>query len=149
MCGVWITHKYNAALFSNRGRSFVLHFKKKTGIVGRHVCREQKWFPPTRLKQVSINLLNRHSTHSELGEGWFLQLLLLQVHLTQYSTISLAYNITSLVHVHFTHIQCDKSRRYMMCLVSNKLSKDHLHIIDQLEASTMSIDLRLDHMNPA
>ena len=34
MCGVWITNKYNTALYSNRGQSFVLHFKKKTGIVG-------------------------------------------------------------------------------------------------------------------
>ena len=34
MCGVWITQKYNTVLYSNRGQSFVLNFKKKTGIVG-------------------------------------------------------------------------------------------------------------------
>ena len=33
MCGVWITHKFNAALYSNRGHSFVLHFKKRTSIM--------------------------------------------------------------------------------------------------------------------
>jgi len=43
MCGVRITNKYNTALYSKRGQSFVLHFKKKTGIVGSTFAEKKNY----------------------------------------------------------------------------------------------------------